>query len=170
MFTFLFFLFTFPMLILYWMWDDLNYIREYIFVTWFSTVAGGILGYGVALFIGIFIPAETYEKHWTNEIECLADNSNTTGTFFLGTGQINGEMVYAYYQKDGDLFKLNTVKSYNTQVKYGIGTPILHTYEVTLKDGSMANNFATSNHIGDKRYVFEIPKGSILNQYKLDAQ
>ena len=132
----------------------------------------------VTLFFFIsLIGGKCVPRNWVeiNEIElyALSDTSITSGSFFLGCGDINSEPHYIYYKKDGNGFMYGQVSAYKSRI-----------YEdETLKNRGFikvfSQKFADPTHrrffdedsIKIRRfYEIHIPKGSLERNFKLDLQ
>lgn len=122
----------------------------------------------VLMVIGIgaahLLPGEINETVERYPIESMGDNQKTTGRFFLGSGYINGEMGYSAYLKVGDHFKMKNTSATNTIIKYVECAPYMEKYQYE-NVGNWGIDQAPRT-----RYVFNIPKGSIMNGYKLDLE
>src|SRR5574344_1763378 len=80
-----------------------------------NSVLYGLIGMCVGFMVAIILPAKTIKMKEVYVIECLQDNSSTQGSFFLGTGQVNGIFKYAFYYKCEDGFQMNLV-NYNDAI------------------------------------------------------
>lgn len=126
---------------------------------------GAILG----LFIAILLPMKTCEKVYSFNIENLQDNNSTNGSLFLGSGQINGEMKYIFYYKENEFYKMGQIDYDKAKIKYSNGQPrinVIQKYPVNC----LLNNFSIDFDAFDKTYIIKIPKGTIKNDYSLDAK
>ena len=134
----------------------------------FYTIVGACFGILVGLGIAMLLPAKLETKVYTQNLECLQDNNSVNGGFFLGTGSIEGKMKYVYYYKDADsLYHLKQIDYANASIKYSDEIPKIETYkEEPTKD--FINYFAW-DYTEDK-YIIYIPKGSIKQNFTLDAQ
>lgn len=134
-----------------------------------NSLLGFILGSVFGLFVSVMLPMNTYNKHYSVTIETLQDNSSVNGQFFLGCGQINGDMKYVLYFEEKGLYQMMQIKYNLVQIKYSKRTPRLNVTEIYPTD-SWVNNFALDFDIHEKTYIIEVPKGTIKNNYNLDAQ
>jgi hypothetical protein len=133
----------------------------------FLGLGGGILA-GVP--IGFLLPSSSeLVKIREDNIECLADNSSVSGSFFLGCGNIEGEMKYVFYCRQGDLYRMYQADYDKATIKYSSAPPKVTIYEIRPKD-EFKNYFGLGSDWGNKQYEFLIPKGSIRNNFVLDAQ
>ena len=134
----------------------------------FYGFVGAVLGFLLGLLIAWALPAKLETKVYTQNLECLQDNNSVNGGFFLGTGSVEGKMKYVYYYKDADsLYHMKQIDYANASIKYSDETPKIETYkEEATKD--FINYFAW-DYTEDK-YIIYIPKGSIKQNFNLDAQ
>ena len=145
--------------------DYWNSWFDYIMGAIDGTIVGGIIG----LIVTIALPMETKDKITSYEIECLQDNSSSKGSFFLGSGYIDGTMKYAFYTKRKNYYDLQLVDYRYAAIEYTTGSPKVYESEVVATD-SWINNFAFDFNLGDKVYVIQVPKGTIQNNFNLDAK
>lgn len=133
--------------------------------------------YGLAGLIGLvlvivlivqdnrFVPDEkNYSLEKTLELVVLQDNVGfQQGRFYLGSGFIGHRLSYVFYYKEGGGFRLDKIFAENTTV-----------YEQERNDGLIKiYKFKKAGLIQDSwftRYEIFIPKGSILQQFQLDAK
>lgn len=145
----------------YWLHD----LIDYIMASFFGILFGGVL----ALIVGIMLPMDTYDKHYSLDIETLQDNNSVGGSFFLGCGQIEGKMKYVFYYEENGLYRMMQLDYNLVQIKYSDSKPKVNVTENYPSD-AFINNFAIDLDAFDKTYIIEVPKGTIKNNYNLDAQ
>ena len=132
------------------------------------SIGGAIIGFVIA----ILLPCSYNTYSFSVPIESLKDNSSVSGSFFLGCGNINGSMKYVYYCKeDSNTYKMWQAEYWQAAVRYTNTQPQVH-ITITDKDkNSLWNKFAIDI---DEKYewscIFDVPKGSIKNNYELDSQ
>lgn len=81
--------------------DGFDSIGDFVIYFLFG-ILGASVGVLVGLIIALSLPAKTEIVKTTYNLEALQDNNSVNGSFFLGTGQIEGKMKYVfYYEKDG---------------------------------------------------------------------
>ncbi len=151
------------------------YNTEHSWTSWweypFIGAFGAILGFLLGLIITTPIPMETHIEQSIVRIETLSDNSATRGRFFLGSGNVDGNMVYVFYVKEGnDIFSMVQISHEKAKIKYTTSKPIVNIYKITETKGALINYMAIDWDLGDQTYLIEVPKGSIQNNYNLDAQ
>lgn len=130
---------------------------------------GTVIGFFIGLFVSIILPMETYEKEYSYKIESLQDNNNTNGNFFLGCGQVNGKMIYSLYYEEEGFYKLKQLDYNLVKIKYSENQPKITVFEKVLTN-NIINYFAVDFDINSKRYIIEVPKGTIKNNYTLDTE
>lgn len=103
----------------------------------------------------------------------MNDGLGTKGRFFLGSGTIETSPVYTYYYKDGEQYRLTYKEANDSYITYTEGTPqLIHhgsrqRYSNWLSLG--ADDWQVNIYKGDP-YEFQVPQGSIQQNYVLDAQ
>jgi len=144
-----------------WLNDFIDYIM--------SSFIGILLGGALALIVAIMLPMDTYDKHYSLNIETLQDNNSVSGNFFLGCGQIEGKMKYVFYYEENGLYRMMQIDYNLVQIKYSDGKPKVNVTENYPSD-AFINKLAIDLDAFDKTYIIEVPKGTIKNNYNLDAQ
>lgn len=131
-----------------------------------SPMAGFILG----LIVCIILPMDLYVKEYSWRIETLQDNSNINGSFYLGSGNINGAMQYVCYRKlENENFKMEIIPHEKGEINYSTNTPQITVREISPSN-HWINKFAIDLNLYQQSFIIEIPKGTIKNQYNLDAK
>jgi hypothetical protein len=133
-------------------------------------ILGGLAGFVVGVVVAIILPAHYQTDKWSENLANLNDGSHIKGSFFLGSGQIEGRMTYAYYTQNQDsTFKLWQTEADVAIIKYSEGDPKIHITYVHPSE-RFINLFAIDLDDSNWSCVFEVPKGSIKTNYDLDAQ
>jgi hypothetical protein len=147
--------------------DDWADLPETIFMPILSGMMGCLLGATIAL----LIPSVTETSIEKNYLKALNDGQSVHGRFFLGIGSFDGKMNYTYYYKKDDFYILNQIDYQTARVRYFDGQPFVETYIRKRVDGSRINNFSIRD-INPKtiKVVFNVPEGTIKNDYHLDAR
>ena len=140
---------------------DYIFYGEFFFLI-ASSIIGGIIGGIIGFAIALAIPPVYVVEKTTHNLEALQDNSAVSGSFFLGSGNINGDIIYTYYYENNDSFKLNQVEAKDAKIKYTEGTPKVEVLKYVNK-----NQFALRKDYFE--YIFYVPKNSIKQSYSLDA-
>jgi len=143
-------------------WMDFS---EYLFNGMFGCIFGLVVGF----IVGFSIPTEKTTVTDIYQLESISDNSGIAGSFFLGSGNIDGVMKYSYYLKSGDEYYLRQTNVNNSVIKYSNTKTILEVKRVEETDYWL-NYFSLSIKEQYPKYIFYIPKGSIKNQYNLDSE
>lgn len=147
-------------------WDNID--------MFFRCFFGGIMGFFAGVVIALIIPSEIKERQSFMPIVSLQDNTNVSGSFFLGCGTIREDFIYVFYtQKDDGSFILTKVKANEAVIKYTDSLPRLVVIEKYCTD-ALVNNFSIAYHdVKPEKYryhyIIEVPKGTIKNNYVLDA-
>jgi hypothetical protein len=127
---------------------------------------GAIIGAGISIVIGL-IPKIEYDQISKQELIALKDNISINGSFFLGSGNIDGKLKYYFYikTKSGG-FKAQNIEADNVEIFENNKTPCIIKYESKFKN-IIWNWIAFT--IKEKAEI-NIPKGSILRNYKLNLK
>ena len=144
-------------------WEDCDLL---LMATSLGICFGAILGLGIAF----ALPMKTESVQTTYNLEALKDNGSISGSFFLGSGQIDGEMKYIYYYEEDGYYKMGDIDNDKAKIKYVDGDPYIEEYKLKAKEGAFINYFAFDNLPEYTEYIIYIPKGSIKRDYKLDAE
>jgi len=134
-----------------------------------NSLIGVLLGGSIGLAVALTLPMNTYDKHYSLSIETLQDNNSISGNLFLGCGQIDGKMKYVFYCEENGLYRMMQLDYKKVQIKYTDGRPKVNVTENYPSD-AIINKFAIDLDIFAKTYIIEVPKGTIKNNYNLDAQ
>lgn len=146
-----------------WMEDFIDFLLVSIGVT-LAFLIGAAVGFAISL----CLPKDYVYEKATFELESIKDNSSISGSFFLGSGNINGTMSYAFYYKNSDNeYRLQTVQSDKAVIIYTDSIPVLEEYTLRM----VKNNWSILGmYDGRKEYKFKIPPGSIKNSFNLDSE
>lgn len=135
----------------------------------FGSVFGTLLGLVFCFIIYIISPkVKTSEVKY---IESISDNMGTSGSFFLGSGNVDGQMYFFAYVKEGEYYKVNKYNASVTSIRYTNEKPHLTIIKKSIEKGSFYYYFslpAKEEH--PDLYIFNLPKGSIINKYNLDTK
>ncbi|MCK9415751.1 hypothetical protein M0Q97_03715 [Candidatus Dojkabacteria bacterium] len=150
-------------------WDEYDFAFVDIVVDTLMTFLIIILATFIGLGVAIMLPMKTVTKVDTYNIVCLQDNNSTNGNFFLGSGTIQGEMKYVFYYEENETYKMKQTNYYNTSIKYSETAKVERYRQEKAK--AFINYFAidilSENNM---QYIIYVPKGTIKNNYALDAQ
>lgn len=149
---------------------------EAFFFGAFGSILGGIVGFLVAMFIGLFAYSGTHDVSETHKLESIQDNSTVHGSFFLGIGTVDGNPTYSWYEETGpNTFERMDVDASSGRVHYVAADESPH-YVVTYEKSdsgfwhTWGVNVDSGNHEYATGYDFYVPKGTITHDFKLDAQ
>ena len=134
-----------------------------------NSLLGVIFGLLIGIAIAGILPMDTTYKHYSLKIEALQDNGSVSGSFFLGSGQVEGKMKYMFYYEENGFYRLMQVDYKLVRIKYSDNKPTVSVTE-NIPTKSWINYFAIDFDLFDKTYIIEVPKGTIKNNYNLDAQ
>ncbi len=135
-----------------------------------SIIAGAFFGCIAGVVIAISLPKHYITEKWDVKLVSLQDNNGVSGNFFLGSGQINNRMEYVFYYEYGDsTYKLAQEDYNNCTVKYNDSVHVCTT-TYHHADNSLQSKFAIDLTGDWATYLFVVPKGTIKNNYQLDAQ
>jgi len=137
-----------------------SFLFPILFGGMFTVAVGMIVNLAAASVIGYH-----YEEKNISNIASIQDNVQTSGSFFLGSGTIDSEAVFYFYEQDGDGYRLTHVPAYRSKIVESNESPHL----------------VVSKAVGDHpfwgiplnshdNYTFYVPTGSILNNFNLDAK
>jgi hypothetical protein len=119
------------------------------------------------LILAVTSPFLSYNKVTTLSLDAISDGTTPKSSFFLGSGYINEEPSFMYYQKDGDAYTLRSIPSRHASIKYTTGDPHVD----MLKPCSSIPGFRDlCNILWADDAVFYVPEGSIVNTFTLDAK
>lgn len=136
-----------------------------------STVMGGFLGgffgliiSGIGMLSGVIFVGEHWKTYRVAELANLQDNGRTSGSFFLGSGSIDEEPVFWYYENNSGVLSLHHVGANVASLVEADGPPRLEVLE------KKSDNTWFQFHSGSKHYRFYVPPGSVVNNFRLDAE
>ena len=129
--------------------------------------AGFILGGLFGALLSLMMPKEYETVYKTEKIVCIQDNSSLKGAMFLGCGNINGQMSYSYYTNCRGVYKLHQVDAESTSIVYSTKEPKIITCTEVIKKSNW--HFFEGMALLST-YVIQVPKGSISNDFSLDAK
>jgi len=128
-----------------------------------NTLISVILSIPIGLLIALFMPHDNETIITTYEIETIKDNNSISGSFFIGSGQLEGKMKYVFYYKTDGAFKMKQLDYDKVSIKYSDNTPKVEKY-INRSKSKFAITFK------NERYIVFVPQGTIKQNYTLDAQ
>jgi len=134
-----------------------------------AAIFTGIILFIASIFTLVFIGSKV-PQHWEiqkrSELVALQDNINSEGSFFLGSGSVEGELKYYFYERKGEGFVANSIHS--------DGVILLESdeaaYEQWLKKDDKWWYWIFVLSGSEQKTIIKIPKGTILNNYNLDLK
>lgn len=140
---------------------------------WGDVTFALLAGFMIVVMVTLFSSAicdEVCDKTWYTssdvEIYALQDNITTEGRFFLGTGQVDGNLKYFYVEDTEFGYTVRDVDADNTYIKNTDGKCHLETQSYEF-DNWFVRLIAMPMR---ERRIFYIPEGSILQNYNIDLQ
>ena len=103
----------------------------------------------------------------SKELIALKDNSTIDGTFFLGSGSINGEMKYVAMVKDKNGYKMETYRIEDVYINEVDNNFRIEEIGYEFKNENMYLFFG---NIKNHTYRVYIPKDSVVQNYKIDLE
>lgn len=135
-----------------------------------NIIGGLIVGGTIGLVTGVCLPVRYKTSTWAVNLESLQDGGSVTGSFFLGCGTIDGTMKYTfYYMNEDSTYQMWQVNYQDALIRFTNGKA---REIVTEKRPSKSfyNKFAIDLSDCKQSFIFEVPRGSIKNNFILDAQ
>lgn len=129
---------------------------------------GAFLAGSMLNLLGAWIVGDHSELEVKHELLALSDTTGPSGSFFLGTGSVNEEASFFYYEKLERGAHLTHVDADDAIIieESDLDEPYV---DVLVQHSN--NTFWFSDFIAeDESYEFHIPKGSIATNYSLDAE
>lgn len=156
-----------------WAWFEIPEVMEVVAGVFVGSICGVILAMILGMIFYSGVDHTTIERG--ANLENMVDNTETQGAFFLGSGSIDGEPMYSWYEETKtNTFKRRDVEAYQADIHYITDGDVPH-YTKTIghyRDGFLQpwglNMLPGETSI--RHYDFYIPRGSITNEYRLDAQ
>lgn len=135
----------------------------------FGLFIGGLIGVLCGFVIALALPAKLELVKTSYNLEALQDNNSVSGKFFLGSGNIESKMKYVFYYNDDDYFRLKQVDYSLVKIKYSDEKPKAECFTYEPVKDVLINYFALDYPL-DAEYIIHVPKGTIKQNYSLDAQ
>lgn len=134
-----------------------------------SSFSGFLTGTILGFIIAIIMPAEIEKEVITEyNIEALQDNRTDEGSFFLGCGNIDGVMKFVFYYEENGFFKYKELNCNSVSIKYSNDKPKFQIIADVKKKNEVINNFSII--FPNLKYIIQVPKGSIKNDFSIDLQ
>lgn len=140
----------------------------------FGAFCGLIVGFLVSMVVGAFVYDGSIKPVATVELVSLADGAGVEGHFFLGSGYIDSKSVFTWYESRGDnSFVRKSADADESTIHYlKDDKKPYYVVNKNCSDGGFFQTWALNVESGcwDGHYDFYIPRGSIVQSYKLDNQ
>lgn len=166
----------FPIILMIVLGALFGWLEDESFAGLFSGAAGGaILGFVAALVVGAFAYGGYSTDRVHVQLQNLVDNDQTHGSFFLGSGTIDDVPSYSWYERTANnSFERRDADAAEGTVHYLTDRSQRPYYVKVVKrpQGRLIRTWGlrTSTEPYVDHYDFYIPRGSITNEYKLDAK
>lgn len=138
-----------------------------------EALIGGVLFsflYCVILFVIVMFLPYTYTQSHSFEIYALKDNSSINGSFFLGTGSVDGNQVYSFIKEEDGGKKVSSISVDSAIIYEGEdGSPRIDVYDPHIKNKIVRKLFGDMT-FGDSKYKIYIPDNSMINEYNVDLE
>lgn len=132
---------------------------------------GGFVGFLVTVLMMCFTGGRVYMEY---PLVTMQDGKTTHGSFFLGSGNIDGVASFTWYEKDGGSYYLEDIPAWQAEVRYTTGQPHVIWdcrneragwvfYPLNVSPDPYCSGRST--HV-----TFYVPEGSVKNEYVLDAK
>lgn len=146
---------------------------RHVFVdNFFCGLFGFMFGYIAGMLIAFMLPMKLEDQKTIHSLGALQDNTGVHGSFFLGSGSVDSKQYYSYYSFKNGLYQLEQVEARRSYIRYTNGSPrlvVVKRVADELRDYPI-NAIAMDLELGRETYIFEVPTGSIINNYTLDAK
>lgn len=144
-------------------------LGERVSVAIFGLLIGVGFGTVVMFTLGQAVPSHLVETGERHEIGALQDSGDYSGRFFLGSGTIDGDLSFFFYQREGGGYVARKAEGWRTVIYTDERErPYVATLRTAVSDPFWAN-FAMS--WGSQRlYALHVPPGSIVANYTLDLR
>ncbi len=150
-------------------------IGWYVGYDGFSAFMGAVVGLAIGFFVAVIV-AEIADvgkpDHDVVYLQNIQDNTETQGHFYLFGGSIDGVPMYSFYKEtEPNTYERADIPASDAQVHYTDRRPrLVHSYKV--HDNWIGPLYLDSYNGSktDEEWDFYIPRGSITNEYRLDAK
>jgi hypothetical protein len=110
----------------------------------------------------------TYNHISKEYIYALNDGNSVEGSFFLGSGNVDGKLVYTYAVQNGKGFALKQIDAEGVEIRYikDNSKPRIEEVSERYKNAFVDVLF---NTWGTETYIY-VPKGTIKQNYIIDLK
>lgn len=155
----------------YYVWGDYSIYDTLLESIVIGLLLGALLSLsGLLIGIGISyaLPQKNIRATEIYKLEALQDNNGIHGYFFIGCGNIDNKMQYVYYYEKNGSYYNDAIETKGVEIKYVDSNYRIEKYYDKAVEKAFINYFALDGE--NPTYILFIPKGSIKNNYALDAQ
>jgi hypothetical protein len=140
-------------------------------------IPAAVVGAFCAFVIGLIVGTIAYSgHHWAEThrvtLVSVADGSDTHGDFFLGSGSVDSSPAYIWYERsNANSYVRKDVDASEATIHYvAKGTAPYYTVTENKPDHGFVNSwgFNMDDYVDGERYDFYVPRGSIVQSYRLD--
>lgn len=130
----------------------------WLFCVPFMTAIGGILSTLMLILVGFiwWVPFD-YHPSETRDLQAIKMNDNLRGSFFLGTGSIDGNPSYIFYYKTGGGYRTDKVQADNVLIIEDNTTPRIVKITESLPSWLVFGPLKDWDH----SYEIHVPSGSV---------
>lgn len=145
-------------------------------IEWFvGAFLGAFVGFLVAVLVGAFVYSDTEWRPAPRvALVSMADGAGIEGHFFLGSGSVESTQIFTWYQQEGTNSyvrksadaEVSTVHYLNSGRPYYVHSAKIYTTDKFM----MPWGIGFGGSADEEHYDFYIPRGSIVQSYRLDNQ
>jgi hypothetical protein len=118
--------------------------------------------------LGSFLVKTVYVQHGSQSIVAMSDGTSSSGSFFLGSGYLNGHQVYNFYTRD-DRGGMQLNSTYASDGTIYENPSVFPHVAYWYKESS--NKWLSLSPQGTQRLeVFTVPPGSVKTNFTLDTK
>lgn len=147
-----------------------GYFSDYLSGLIGGAFVGAMVSLASAVVISVVIPATPiFESN--APIKALKDGNTVSGSFFLGTGTVDGEIEYRFMseEEDGGL-RMNTVSADDAVIYDTTDAPRVETYTYEFKSRLVRLLFGPGPLLQDAEYRIYVPEGTVKYEYVVDLK
>jgi len=140
-----------------------------------ASLVGVILGFMLSAFIWVVLMLVfngTADREFVvvkdRQIQGLKDTQVTSGSFVLGSGSVDGDMVYYYMFRSGEGYLMGSADASTTVLVEGVKKP-----RIVVKRAEFTNKFIKRNFgepTDDDKITLYVPKNTIKINYEVDME
>jgi hypothetical protein len=146
-------------------------VWDWLWFGFFGAVIGVLLGVLFSLILMLFVsglPADRVKVD-TEQVYALQDGDSATGSFFFGSGYVNGEMRYTYMAKEDGGLRMKQLDADGILIKEGT-EPRVEKYTQKYTNSSVRFWFGDYPSNSEYEYVIYAPAGTVKQQFNVDLK